>query len=121
METLKLTNYQVFILYNTLLSIKQKGELQIPAREAYYLMRDMRIIEPIYLSIEDYRKMLVDAYMVDGEIPEDKLESANKKMEEVSREQVEVTLFLIPLDCLDDLKLTLDEIDAISPLVKEGL
>lgn len=120
---MKLTNNQVYGLYETLIKFQDKNK-SLPIKVGFALLQNIKILEPIYSSIDTLRQNLILANGTQTEdgmvnVPKDKLEEVNKELTILGNEESEVKLRKIKLQDIENLELSLEELIKIEILIEE--
>lgn len=97
---------------------------ELPAKLAYRLAKLLKILEPEFTSYEETRRKLVEKYgdkKEDGniQVPPEKLNDFFGEINEVLKEEVEITFFPFTVDELAKVELTVQDIVAIERLLVE--
>ena len=118
---MKLTNTEVFELYNTLIALTQDSNIKLPVRVGFLLVRDIKILTPIYESINQMRQNIVNQYSINdknqNEI-ENLLFLANSQLEELGKIEEDVDLFTINLKDIENLTLSLGVLNILQLIIK---
>lgn len=121
MEQYNLTNYEIFNLTEILNKIIQENKRkEINVKLGYYLKRNFDILLPIYQTITETQQNIIQKYKNEENIiPEEDVPRANLEIMELSNIQETINLFSIPLDFVEDISLTLEEIEILSKIILE--
>ena len=116
-----LNNTQIFVLYETLLSLKNKTS-DITITAGFNIIKNIKILEPIYEAIAEARLQILLKFGTlndEGqiEIPQSKIEDANIFLNELGQVKNNVDLSILNLSDLSSLFLTLDEIESLYPII----
>ena len=117
-----LTNNQIYLLYEALLSLKQNNKNDISILTGFSILRNLQILEPIYKLISETRlQILLTAGNVNAEgnikIPQEKIEEINMELCKLASIENEVNLILLNLSDISSLFLSLDEIEKLCPII----
>lgn len=121
MLVLILNNEQIYNLYEVLTQLKQ-NENQLSIRTGFNILRNIQILEPIYQLIADARKEIL---LTHGEltaegavsIPQSKIELVNESLTELSQIENELSLNTFNLTDLDNLSLSIADIEKLFPII----
>lgn len=118
---IKLSNLDLVSLYEGLQEVKTKT---IPIEIGFLMVKNMKILEPIYQAIIESRTGLltqVGEIQTDGsiKIPQDKIQETNFQLAQLSSIENTLDLSLIKLSALKEASWTLEEIMNIYPIIKE--
>ena len=110
-------------IYNKLSQIGNK--VTLPAKSAYKMLRNIRLIKPI---VEDYYTVqlniaqsygdLVNPELGTYKIKPENMELAQKELRELGETENDICFLLIDIDDLDGLNLSIEEMDALYPMIK---
>lgn len=119
---MKLTNVEILKLFEGLNKLRGDRSQVLPIKAGFAIVKDIKILEPIYTSIITMRDELVRTYgeqKDDGSIaiPPDKVQQTNEELSKLSEIENEVELDILPLSMLQDLSFTLEEIDVLYPII----
>ena len=118
MKKVTLTNFQIFTLAELLNKIITENETkQMAIKLGYYLQRDFNILFERYKIILQLQNDIREKYT--NENNEINMEAANAELIELSNITEEIALFLLPIDLLDTLELSLEEIQFLSLIITE--
>ena len=119
---MKLTNGEIVTLYEGLYKLREGRSAPLPIKVGFSIIKDMKILEPIYSSITTMRNDIAqrlgtpqdNGYI---EIPSENVEEANREFENLSEIENQIDLDLISLSSLQNLQFSLDEINALYPII----
>lgn len=118
MKKVTLTNFQIFALTELLNKIITENETkQMTVKLGYYIQRDFSVLFERYKVIAQLQKDIREKYT--NENNEINTEAANAELIELSNITEEIELFLLPIDLLDTLELSLEEIQLLSLIISE--
>ena len=118
MKKINLTNFQIFTLTKLLYQIITENETkQMAVKLGYYIQRDFNVLFERYKVIVQLQNDIREKYT--NENNEINTEAANAELIELSNITEEVDLFLLPIDLLDTLELSLEEIQLLSLIIAE--
>lgn len=118
MEKVTLTNFQIYTIIELLNKIITENETtQMAIKLGYYLQRDFNILFERYKIIVQLQDNIREKYT--NENNEINTEAANAELIELSNITEEIELFLLPIDLLGTLELSLEEIQFLSLIIAE--
>lgn len=111
----------IFVLYETLMKIKDS---KVPVTTGFAIVRNIKALAPEYESIMEMRNSIIRSYGEDlgnGQIsvPDDKLAAANAELNKVLDTEVEVNLTKLKLSQLENLELSIEDIEKLYPIIEE--
>ena len=117
-----LTNSQIFNLYE---AIGQLKEINLPIRMSFQLIKNLKLLEPYYTSIQEVRNSVLVKYGYDGtpnfQFAQEKIEDINKELMEILEIENEVAvsqIWMVDLEkALPQAPLTL--LEALYPIIGE--
>lgn len=114
-----MTNQEIINLYNGIAAI---GQQQLPAKIAYALLRDKKIIEPYFQAIEECRLDIIQQYAeIDGamySVPAINQEKFTKEINELYSFNNE-DIYLQKIKLPDDISISLDVLEVLMPIISE--
>ena len=116
---MKITNEQIFNLYDTLNEIISNKENILPVRTGFNFIKNFRMIAETRAAIDEARQRIIKVECADPRNPTpQEIEKINAKLIELGAIEDELPLILIPLDEILELKLSLYEMNALMPILK---
>lgn len=116
---MKITNEQIFNLYDTLNEIISNKDNILPVRTGFNFIKNFRVIAEARTAIDEARQRII---RVGCENPQNltpqEIENINIKLIELGAIEDDLPLILIPLDEILELKLSLYEMNALMPILK---
>lgn len=116
---MKITNEQIFNLYDTLNEIISNKDNILPVRTGFNFIKNFRMIAEARTAIDEARQRIVK---VECEKPKNptpqEIEKINIKLIELGAIEDDLPLIPIPLDEILELKLSLYEMNALMPILK---
>ena len=121
---MKLTNNQIFKLYESLNIFKENK--QIPIKVGFALLQNIKTIEPIYQSVITLRDNLA---IENGDVNDqgivsiypDKIEYVNQELSKLGLEETEVNLRMIKLKDIENLNMSLEDLIGLEIIIEEEL
>jgi hypothetical protein len=116
-----LKSYEVCNLYESLINIQQEN-IKFPIKFGFILIKNTKLLAPIYESIIQVRDNTFMNYAEEdgnGEtiIPEDKIEAAQKELDELSEVENEVLLSTVSLKEIEEFELGLKDLEGLYPII----
>lgn len=116
---MKITNEQIFNLYDTLNEIISNKDNILPVRTGFNFIKNFRMIAEARAAIDEARQCIIKVECADPQNPTpQEIEKINAKLIELGAIEDELPLILIPLDDILELKLSLYEMNALMPILK---
>lgn len=122
---MKLTNQQIYQYASNLLEAFNNTKLYIPAKANFFIQKNQSILVAAAQEIEQARFKIAQHY---GEltetsgsytIPEDKLEIANKELQELFAIEQELDIKTFSIDDLGNAEFTAQQMQAILFMISE--
>lgn len=121
-----MSNKDIYLKYNILLELFNNSKTQyLPARVNYLIQKNYSVLERVATLIENSRTKIIEFY---GE-PEnengiiamnpEKIELANKELDEILALQEEIDVFPIKLSDLENVQFTLEQMQALFYMIEE--
>lgn len=119
---MKLSNNQIFKLYEGLNILKSNKEL--PIKVSFALLQNIKTIEPIYQSVITLRDNLaIENGNVDDDgmvtIHPDKIEFVNKELQSLGNEETEVNLRMIKLSDIENINMSIEDLASLEIIISE--
>ena len=99
------------------------SNLQIPVAVIFSIEKNKQTLMTIAQDIEKYRMDIIKKYgeEVDGNynVPQDKIEIANKELQDLFSIEQEVNIYKFNIEDLGDIKLTSNQMDAILFMIED--
>lgn len=116
-------NKDIMMMYQELINVSQDTEVKYPARVAFAVARNLKVLEPIAQDIQETRERIGAefGYLVDGayQIPQEKMSECNKELESLGELDVDVPLVKIHIEDLDATNLSIPQAQAMSFMLEE--
>ena len=122
---MKITNSELFNLYETLIKLKMEVDTILPIRVGYNILRNIQILKPFYDSIATMRDNIAYRYgqpQPDGTviIPPENIDKANEELYMLSNIVNEVELLTISLEDIENYGLSLNDLNNIDNIIDNG-
>lgn len=116
-----MTNKQVIDLYNGLCKLEEK-KIQLPIIVGYGLAKDKTLLEEEVKLIYNFQHKILLKYgnynnEKDIIVPKEKVDEANKELEELLNMENGIELVQIPITAFKDLQFTLEEMKALQYII----
>lgn len=121
-----MSNRDIYLKYNILLELFNNSKTQyLPARVNYLIQKNYSVLERVATLIENSRTKIIEFY---GEpenengiisIQPEKIELANKELDEILSLQEEIDVFPIKLSDLEMTEFTLEQMQALFYMIEE--
>lgn len=116
---MKITNEQIFNLYDTLNEIISNKDNILPVRAGFNFIKNFRMIAEARVAIDEARQRIIKVECADPQNPtRQEIEKINAKLIELGAIEDDLPLIPIPLDEILELKLSLYEMNALMPILK---
>lgn len=116
-----MTNKQVIDLYNGLCKLEEK-KVQLPIVVGYGLAKDKTLLEEEVKLIYNFQHKILLKYgnynnEKDIIVPKEKVDEANKELEELLNMENGIELVQIPITAFKDLQFTLEEMKTLQYII----
>ena len=112
--------YQQALMLNEALN---DNDLQIPVAVLFSIEKNKQTLMAIAQDVEKYRMDIIKKYgkEVDGNynVPQDKIEIANKELKDLFSIEQEVNIYKFNIEDLGDIKLTSNQMNAILFMIED--
>ncbi len=121
---MKYTNIQIISIYEKL-SLTYKSQISFPAKVSYCIVRNLKILGPIYEDIMKARNDLIfnNSIKVEGEdsykVPPDKQEYLNKELTSLGVAENEINLSMIKFQDIDGINIPVDIMDGLFCMIED--
>lgn len=119
-----LTNLEIATLFTKLTSLFQQ-KVSFPARTAFILIRNLHTLQPIVADINEVQLKIATSYgePIAGQPGMYKARPGEEhhlaeEIQSLNNEAVEVSLIKIPLSDIESINLTLEDMEALYPLLE---
>lgn len=118
-----MTNGEIVNLYEGLQSIKT---IALPIQVTYVFLRDNQVLSPLYQAIMQCRDDLVRKYGAPQEdgtytVPQENIGQFQEEINQLANIENQVELTKVSLSELSSLNLSMSELQAIMPIISEGI
>ena len=112
--------YQYALMLNEALN---DNDLQIPVAVLFSIEKNKQTLMAIAQDVEKYRMDIIKKYgeKVDGNynVPQDKIEIANKELQDLFSIEQEINIYKFNIEDLGDIKLTANQMNAILFMIED--
>ena len=123
---MKLTNTQIYNYANNLFGAFGDGEQKLPIKISFYLQKNKNTLLQLAQDIETSRIEIAKTYGTFDEetsqyiIPAEKMEEANKELNDLFNLEQDVQIYTIDIDSLsDDLTISTAQMEAIMFMIEQ--
>lgn len=123
---MKLTNMQIYNYANNLLTAFNDGDQKLPIKISFYLQKNKNTLLQLAQDIEASRIEIAKTYgTLDEEtsqyiVPAEKMEEANKELNDLFNLEQDVQIYTINIDNLsDDITITTAQMEAIMFMIEQ--
>lgn len=104
--------YQIFYTLNNF--ILSDDKIVFPIKVNFYIQKNVNLLVPLMEEIQKVQQKIVNKYEIATE-----QEQANKELEQLSNIKQEVNFYKITLDDLNDMQLTLPQMQSLIFMIEE--
>ena len=112
--------YQYALILNEALN---DNDLQMPVAVLFSIEKNKQTLMAVAQDVEKYRMDIIKKYgeEVDGNynVPQDKIEIANKELQDLFSIEQEVSIYKFNIEDLGDIKLTSNQMNAILFMIED--
>ena len=121
--SIKMNNGMIYQYALTLNEALNNNDLQMPVAVIFSIEKNKQTLMTIAQDIEKYRMDIIKKYgeEVDGNynVPQDKIEIANKELKDLFSIEQEVNIYKFNIEDLGDIKLTSNQMNAILFMIED--
>ena len=121
--SIKMNNGMIYQYALTLNEVLNDNDLQMPVAVIFSIEKNKQTLMAIAQDVEKYRMDIIKKYgeEVDGNynVPQDKIEIANKELQDLFSIEQEVNIYKFNIEDLGDIKLTSNQMDAILFMIED--
>lgn len=122
-----MTNRDIQVNYEALISLKNRNELRFPAKTAYAVTRNLRLLSPIYQDIMNTRQAFIAKHADPSpdnpgmwNIKEGHIEELDKELTNLDKTDNKIILYTITFDDISNLDISIEDMDALYFMISEG-
>ena len=121
--SIKINNGMIYQYALTLNEALNNNDLQMPVAVIFSIEKNKQTLMTIAQDIEKYRMDIIKKYgeEVNGNynVPQDKIEIANKELQDLFSIEQEVNIYKFNIEDLGDIKLTSNQMNAILFMIED--
>ena len=121
--SMKLNNGLIYQYALNLSEALNDNDLQMPVAILFSIEKNKQTLMAVAQDVEKYRMDIIKKYgeEVDGNynVPQDKIEIANKELQDLFSIEQEVNIYKFNIEDLGDIKLTSNQMDAILFMIED--
>ena len=121
--SIKMNNGMIYQYALTLNEVLNNNDLQMPVAVIFSIEKNKQTLMTIAQDIEKYRMDIIKKYgeEVNGNynVPQDKIEIANKELQDLFSIEQEVNIYKFNIEDLGDIKLTSNQMNAILFMIED--
>ena len=120
---IKMNNGMIYQYALTLNEALNDNDLQMPVAVIFSIEKNKQTLMTVAQDVEKYRMDIIKKYgeEVDGNynVPQDKIEIANKELQDLFSIEQEVNIYKFNIEDLGDIKLTSNQMNAILFMIED--
>lgn len=121
--SMKMNNGMIYQYALTLNEALNNNDLQMPVAVIFSIEKNKQTLMTVAQDVEKYRMDIIKKYgeEVDGNynVPQDKIEIANKELQDLFSIEQEVNIYKFNIEDLGDIKLTSNQMNAILFMIED--
>ena len=121
--SIKMNNGMIYQYALTLNEALNDNDLQMPVAVIFSIEKNKQTLMTVAQDVEKYRMDIIKKYgeEVDGNynVPQDKIEIANKELQDLFSIEQEVNIYKFNIEDLGDIKLTSNQMNAILFMIED--
>ena len=121
--SIKMNNGMIYQYALTLNEVLNDNDLQMPVAVIFSIEKNKQTLMAVAQDVEKYRMDIIKKYgkEVDGNynVPQDKIEIANKELQDLFSIEQEVNIYKFNIEELGDIKLTSNQMNAILFMIED--
>ena len=121
--SIKMNNGMIYQYALTLNEVLNDNDLQMPVAVIFSIEKNKQTLMAVAQDVEKYRMDIIKKYgkEVDGNynVPQDKIEIANKELKDLFSIEQEVNIYKFNIEDLGDIKLTSNQMNAILFMIED--
>ena len=116
-------NKDIITTYTNLTTLREASQQRFPARVSFAITRNIRLLQSIVEDFDTSRRELILKYGTPAEEQDQyiikDLTNFNKEAVDLENTEVEVSLAMINIADIENLDLTVQEMDGLYPMIRE--
>lgn len=121
--SMKMNNGIIYQYALTLNEVLNDNDLQMPVAVLFSIEKNKQTLMAVAQDVEKYRMDIIKKYgeEVDGNynVPQDKIEIANKELQDLFSIEQEINIYKFNIEDLGDIKLTSNQMNAILFMIED--
>ena len=121
--SIKMNNGMIYQYALTLNEVLNDNDLQMPVAVIFSIEKNKQTLMAVAQDVEKYRMDIIKKYgkEVDGNynVSQDKIEIANKELQDLFSIEQEVSIYKFNIEDLGDIKLTSNQMNAILFMIED--
>ena len=121
--SIKINNGMIYQYALTLNEVLNDNDLQMPVAVIFSIEKNKQTLMAVAQDVEKYRMDIIKKYgeEVDGNynVPQDKIEIANKELQDLFSIEQEVNIYKFNIEDLGDIKLTSNQMNSILFMIED--
>ena len=121
--SIKMNNGMIYQYALTLNEVLNDNDLQMPVAVIFSIEKNKQTLMAVAQDVEKYRMDIIKKYgeEVNGNynVPQDKIEIANKELQDLFSIEQEVSIYKFNIEDLGDIKLTSNQMNAILFMIED--
>ena len=121
--SMKMNNGLIYQYALTLSEALNDNDLQMPVAVLFSIEKNKQTLMTVAQDVEKYRMDIIKKYgeEIDGNynVPQDKIEIANKELQDLFSIEQEVSIYKFNIEDLGDIKLTSNQMNAILFMIED--
>lgn len=121
--SIKMNNGMIYQYALALSEALNDNDLQMPVAVIFSIEKNKQTLMTVAQDVEKYRMDIIKKYgeEVDGNynVPQDKIEIANKELQDLFSIEQEVSIYKFNIEDLGDIKLTSNQMNAILFMIED--
>lgn len=121
--SMKMNNGMIYQYALTLNEVLNDNDLQMPVAVLFSIEKNKQTLMAVAQDVEKYRMDIIKKYgeEVDGNynVPQDKIEIANKELQDLFSIEQEINIYKFNIEDLGDIKLTSNQMNAILFMIED--
>ena len=121
--SIKMNNGMIYQYALTLNEVLNDNDLQMPVAVIFSIEKNKQTLMAVAQDVEKYRMDIIKKYgkEVDGNynVPQDKIEIANKELQDLFSIEQEGNIYKFNIEDLGDIKLTSNQMNAILFMIED--
>lgn len=121
--SMKMNNGMIYQYALTLNEALNNNDLQMPVAVLFSIEKNKQTLMAVAQDVEKYRMDIIKKYgkEIDGNynVPQDKIEIANKELQDLFSIEQEINIYKFNIEDLGDIKLTSNQMNAILFMIED--